>query len=50
MKSKTYPIQSRIDTKHAEELQIMAEDKGISLSLLIRIILINYLEGKENVL
>jgi hypothetical protein len=50
MKTKTFPIQSRIDKNQADRLLAIAKDKGISLSLLVRIILINYLEGKNNVL
>jgi len=45
MKAKTYPIQSRISIQQAELLKKEAELKSLSLSLLVRIILINHIEG-----
>jgi len=45
MKGKTYPVQSRINIQQAELLKKAAEQKGLSLSMLVRIILINYIEG-----
>jgi hypothetical protein len=48
MDKKTYAIQSRIDKNQMEKLLDDAREKGISLSLLIRFILINYLEKKNN--
>lgn len=42
----TINIQSRIDANNFQKLTEHAEAKGISISLLVRIILIEYLEAK----
>jgi predicted DNA binding CopG/RHH family protein len=41
---KTKPIQSRLDIEHISKLKELAEQKGISFSLLIRLIIIDYVE------
>ncbi|MBV6419385.1 MAG: hypothetical protein DAHOPDDO_00601 [Ignavibacteriaceae bacterium] len=42
------PIQSRIDRINFQKLKEVSKKKGISISMLIRIILINYTEGLNN--
>lgn len=45
----TKAVQSRLDEQRISLLQQIADGKGISLSLLIRLILIEYLEpGNES--
>lgn len=44
--AKTRNIQSRIDAANFHKLIEHAETKGISISLLVRIILMQYLEAK----
>lgn len=39
-------IQSRIDVANFQKLSKLAEVKGISISLMVRLILIEFLEGK----
>jgi hypothetical protein len=43
----SFPIQSRIKIKQAEKLKQIAEAKGYTLSLLVRTILIEYLEKNQ---
>lgn len=40
---KSYPIQSRLDENNLALLKAKAEEKGLSLSMMIRLIIINYL-------
>lgn len=44
MKQKTLPVQSRLDQNHYELLSVIAQNKGVSVSLAVRMILIEYLE------
>jgi len=46
MKQKTLPIQTRLDGNNFKMLQEAANKKGISLSLMVRMILIAHLEVK----
>ena len=43
----TRPIQSRLDESRIAKLKQLASKKGITISLLIRLILIEYLEGNN---
>lgn len=45
--SKTQPVQSRLDRENIIRLNTIAKSKGISLSLLVRMILIEYVEVKN---
>jgi hypothetical protein len=46
MKQKTLPVQSRLDENHYELLTAIAQKKGVSVSLMVRMILIEKLEAK----
>lgn len=46
MKQKTLPVQSRLDQNHYELLTAIAQKKGVSVSLMIRLLLLEKLEGK----
>lgn len=43
---KTLPVQTRLDENNFERLKQLAEQKGVSISLMVRIILIENLEHK----
>lgn len=43
--AKTITIQSRIDAANFQKLAKLAEAKGISISLMVRLILIKFIEG-----
>lgn len=44
----TKSIQSRLDIKHYELLKSFAEEKGLSISMSIRLILIEFLNNNNN--
>jgi len=44
MKQQTVPVQTRLDGNNFNKLQEAANKKGVSVSLMVRIILIEYLE------
>jgi len=46
MYKKTLPVQSRLDNEHFELLTALAMKKGVSISLMVRMILIAHLEVK----
>ncbi|HMN50253.1 MAG TPA: hypothetical protein PKD67_14000 [Ignavibacteriaceae bacterium] len=46
MKQKTLPVQSRLDQSNFKKLADAANNKGVSISLMVRMILIEYLEAK----
>ncbi len=46
MKQKTLPVQSRLDENHYELLRALAQKKGVSVSLMVRLLLLEKLEGK----
>lgn len=43
---KTIPIQSRLDKNGYNKLSDLANHKGLSISMLVRLILIQHLEAK----
>lgn len=49
MSKKTLSIQTRLDKNNFSRLKDAAYKKGISISMMVRIILIQYLEGIHNV-
>lgn len=42
--SNTFPVQSRLDGNNFNKLNEIAKKKGVSISMLVRIILLEYLE------
>ena len=44
MSNKSSPLQSRIESSKTEQLKKIAERKGFTVSMLIRIIITEYLE------
>lgn len=40
----TFPVQSRLDKNNYNRLYEIAKKKGVSISMLVRIILLEYLE------
>lgn len=47
MMESSFPIQSRVKNSQAEKLKQIAEAKGYTLSLLVRTILIEFLEKNQ---
>jgi hypothetical protein len=41
------PLQSRIDGLNFQKLEEIAKLKGVSISMLIRMVLINFIEGSN---
>lgn len=46
--SKTIPLQSGIDETNHHKLNLIANNKGIAISMLIRFILLDYIENKKD--
>ena len=47
--AKSKAVQTRLDINNFTNLIRVAEKKGLSVSMMVRLILIDYLEGKINV-
>ena len=47
--AKSKAVQTRLDINNFNNLIRVAEKKGLSISMMVRIILIEYLEGRGNV-
>lgn len=45
---KTVPIQSRLDKNTFNKLRILAEQRGLSISLMVRLLLLKNFEGQND--
>jgi predicted DNA-binding protein len=47
---KTKSIQSGLDFNNYELLELLAKNKGLSISMFVRFIILEYLESKKDIL